>query len=225
MVSGLSVCAGSAATVITTATSLGEVVLIDLATGAERVLTSHGTSLDDVSLFVGEERWFSAPDGTRLQGWVLRDPQRPAPYPMVVDVHGGPDNAWNGAIDALHLYHHELVGRGWAVLLVNPRGSDGYGEAFFNGANGAWGIADADDILAPIDELVGEGFADPDRLAITGYSYGGYMTCFLTGRDQRFKAAVAGGVVSDLVSMVGTCEAGTLFGDYELGGGRPWNCT
>ena len=83
------------------------------------------------------------------------------PQPLLVDIHGGPHNAWNGAADEMHLYHQELAARGWAVLLVNPRGSDGYGEAFYNAALGAWGEADAKDFLEPIDELVAEGLADP----------------------------------------------------------------
>ena len=144
-----------------------------------------------------------------MQGWLVRDPERDGPRPLLLDVHGGPHNAWNAAADEIHLYHQELAARGWAVLLVNPRGSDGYGEAFYDAVHGAWGVADANDFLEPIDALVAEGLADPERLAVTGYSYGGFMTCYLTGHDDRFEAAVAGGVVSDLVSMYGTCDDGT----------------
>ena len=118
----------------------------------------------------------------------------------------------------MHLYHQELVARGWAVLLLNPRGSDGYGEEFYNAALGAWGTADAKDFLEPIDELVAEGIADPQRLAVAGYSYGGFMTCYLTSRDDRFAAAVAGGVVSDLTSMAGTSDGGHFLSAYELDG-------
>ncbi len=73
---------------------------------------------------------------------------------------------------------------------MNPRGSDGYGEDFYNGVLGGWGTSDAKDFLEPIDELVAEGIADPQRLAVAGYSYGGFMTCYLTSRDDRFAAAV-----------------------------------
>ncbi len=79
------------------------------------------------------------------------------------------------------------------MLTLNPRGSDGYGEAFFTGVHGAWGVADAADFLEPVAQLVAEGLADPERLAITGYSYGGFMTCWLTAHDQRFVVAVAVG--------------------------------
>ena len=139
-----------------------------------------------------EERTFTISDGTEVQAWLVRDPERDGPLPLLLDVHGGPHNAWNAAADEMHFYHQELAARGWAVLLVNPRGSDGYGEAFYDGVQGAWGVADHHDFLEPIDALVAEGLADPDRLAVTGYSYGGFMTCWLTaprrpvqGRGRR----------------------------------------
>ena len=81
----------------------------------------------------------------------------------------------------MHFYHQALAAQGWAVLLVNPRGSDGYGEAFYNGVQGRVGRRRHLDFLEPIDALVAEGLADPDRLAVTGYSYGGFMTAWLTG--------------------------------------------
>jgi CubicO group peptidase (beta-lactamase class C family) len=83
-------------------------------------------------------------------------------------------------------------------------------------AQGAWGEADAKDFLEPIDQLVAAGIADASRLAVTGYSYGGFMTCYLTGRDDRFAAAVAGGVVADLTSMAGSSDAGHFLSEYEL---------
>src|SRR5262249_36703535 len=97
-------------------------------------------------------------------------------------------------------------------------GGDGGGRAFFPAAIGAGGDADATDFLEPLDQLVAEGTADPERLAVTGYSYGGYMTCYLTSRDARFAAAVAGGVVSDLVSEAGTSDGGHLLSAHQLDG-------
>src|SRR5205085_7433493 len=126
-----------------------------------------------------------------------------------------------GAADPAHLYHQELAARGWAVLLLNPRASDGYGEEFYTAAIGAWGKADARDFLEPLDALVAEGLADPARLAVAGYSYGGFMTAYLTSRDDRFAAAVAGGVVSDLTSQAGTSDAGHYLAVQQLGG-PPW---
>ena len=225
VVSGLSVVDGTAVVALGTPTSYGELVAVDLASGSETVLTDHGAGLDgrlaDVELFVPEERTFTISDGTQVQAWLVRDTERTGPRPLLLDVHGGPHNAWNAAADEMHFYHQQLAARGWVVLLVNPRGSDGYGEAFFDGVNGAWGVADAADFLEPLDTLVAEGIADPERLAVTGYSYGGFMTCWLTAHDDRFRAGVAGGVVSDMTSMYGTSDDGSCMSRYELGG-TPW---
>jgi dipeptidyl aminopeptidase/acylaminoacyl peptidase/CubicO group peptidase (beta-lactamase class C family) len=219
-VAGMSVAGDKAAIVLGTPTSFGEIVMVDLGTGEETVRTEHGKT--DIELFPRNEREFTISDGTTVHAWLIRDPESTGPRPLLLDVHGGPHNAWNGAADEVHLYHQELVARGWIVLLVNPRGSDGYGEDFLTAAIGAWGQSDTKDFLEPIDQLVAEGIADPKRLAVTGYSYGGYMTCYLTSRDTRFAAAVAGGVVSDLTSMAGTSDEGHFLGEYELGG-QPWN--
>ncbi|MBC9716583.1 serine hydrolase [Streptomyces sp. TRM66268-LWL] len=231
VVSGLSVAVSAADTntaagntavvVLATPSSYGEIVAVDLSTGRTRTLTTHGANLADVEPFAPQEREFTVSDGTTVHGWLLRDPEHTGPGPLLLDIHGGPHNAWNGAADSVHLYHQELVARGWSVLLLNPRGSDGYGEAFFTGAIGAWGAADARDFLEPLDALVEEGIADPDRLAVAGYSYGGFMTCWLTSRDDRFAAAVAGGAVSDLTSMCGTSDEARALGIAELGG-PPW---
>jgi dipeptidyl aminopeptidase/acylaminoacyl peptidase len=216
-VAALSVSGDTAAIVLVTSTSAGEIATVDLASGAVTVRTSHSI---DAERYPQEEREFRISDGTVVHGWVIRDPNAKTPQPLLLDVHGGPHNAWNALADDWHLYHQELAGRGWAVLIVNPRGSDGYGEEFFNAALGAWGMADAKDFLEPIDQLIAEGLADPSKLAVTGYSYGGYMTCYLTSRDDRFAAAVAGGVVSDPISMAGTSDSGHHLAEIEMGG--PW---
>ncbi|RAS70328.1 dipeptidyl aminopeptidase/acylaminoacyl peptidase [Lentzea atacamensis] len=214
VVAGLSVGSGIAAIVLGTPTSYGEVATVDLTTGELTVHTEHNRT----DLFVREEREFTISDGTVVHGWLVRDPSRTGPRPLLLDVHGGPHNAWNGAADPVHLYHQVLARQGWTILVLNPRGSDGYGEAFYTAAIGAWGKADARDLLEPIDQLVAENLADPAKLAVTGYSYGGYLTCYLTSRDTRFAAAVAGGVVSDLSSMAGTSDGGRYLTELELGG-------
>ncbi|MCX3058186.1 serine hydrolase [Streptomyces beihaiensis] len=221
VVSGLSTAGDVAVVVLATPTSYGEIVALDLRTGSERVLTGHGGAPAKTELFRPQEREFTVSDGTTVHGWLLRDPAVTGPAPLLVDIHGGPHNAWNGAADPAHLYHQVLAARGWSVLLLNPRGSDGYGEKFFTAARGAWGVADAPDLLEPLDTLVAEGIADAARLAVAGYSYGGYMTCYLTSHDERFAAAVAGGVVSDLTSMCGTSDEAHALAALELGG-PPW---
>jgi dipeptidyl aminopeptidase/acylaminoacyl peptidase len=215
-VAGMSVAADAAAVVLGTPTSYGEIVVVDVGTGSETVRTEHGSNLAETELLVREEREFMISDGTVVHGWLIRDAAVEGAQPLLLDIHGGPHNAWNGAADQVHLYHQELASRGWTILLVNPRASDGYGLHFFTDAQGAWGEADARDFLEPVDQLVAAGIADPARLAVTGYSYGGFMTCYLTSRDDRFAAAVAGGVVSDLRSMAGSSDAGHFLAEYEL---------
>lgn len=215
-VSGLSVSGTSAAVVAASSDSFGDVALVDLADGTQRTLTAYGTP--EFDLVPAEERRFTISDGTVVTGWLRRDPDATGPLPLLLDIHGGPHNAWNGAADLIHPYHQVLARRGWAILTLNPRGSDGYGDAFFSAVSGGWGVNDANDFLEPIDELVAEGIADPARLAVTGYSYGGFMTCFLTSRDDRFAAAVAGGVVTDLFSMGGTSDYGHFLAEKENGG-------
>lgn len=218
-VSGLSVTASSAAIVLATPESFGDVAFLDLADGTTRVLTDDGTP--DLDLVVAEERRFTISDGTVVTGWLRRDPAATGPLPLLLDIHGGPHNSWNGAADLIHPYHQVLARRGWAILTLNPRGSDGYGDAFFSAVSGGWGVNDANDFLEPLDQLVAEGIADPTRLTVTGYSYGGFMTCFLTSRDDRFAAAVGGGVVTDLLSMGGTSDFGHYLSAKE-NGGLPW---
>lgn len=216
-VAGLSARGQSIAVVLMTPASFGEIAVLDLATGTPRVRTDHGVNASELDYLVRTERNFTISDSTTVQGWLLRDPAVIGPTPLLLDIHGGPHNAWSGMADPTHLYHQELAARGWTILVLNPRGSDGYGAEFFNAIVGAWGEADLLDLLEPLDELVAEGIADPARLAVTGYSYGGFMTCNLTSRDSRFAAAIAGGVVSDLSSFAGSSDEGRLVSDYEMG--------
>ncbi|MBF8185075.1 S9 family peptidase [Nonomuraea sp. K274] len=211
-VSGASVAAGRIAYVAATPHSAGDVYLIDNVKDVTR-LTDH--ALDGVDLLTPARRTFTAPDGTQVEGFVLRDETADAPGPLLLDIHGGPHNAWAPVLDGFHLYHQVLAANGWTVLALNPRASDGYGEDFYTAAVGAWGVADTQDFLAAVDDLVADGTADPGRLAVTGYSYGGYMTCWLTSTTGRFKAAIPGGCVSDLTSMSGTSDMGYLLKTHE----------
>jgi dipeptidyl aminopeptidase/acylaminoacyl peptidase len=122
----------------------------------------------------------------------------------------------------VHLYHEVLASQGWSIVRLNPRGSDGYGEKFMTGVIGGWGVYDEQDFTAALDGLVAEGIADPQRLAVCGYSYGGFMTNWLTSHQQStghtFKAAMSGGTVTDLVSEYGTSDLGAWMGRFEHGG-------
>src|SRR5207245_7022170 len=137
-VAGLSDADGRLAFVASTADSPGEIFVHDA--GGERRLTSlFETALPDVRLVEPSPRTFRAPDGTEIEGWVLRG-DATGPTPLLLDVHGGPHNAWGPVFDGVHLWHHTLVAEGWTVLFIDPRGTDGYGERFPSGVGpGAWG--------------------------------------------------------------------------------------
>ena len=184
--------------------------------GTKALTRTNAAFFDEVALAEPQPRTFRAPDGLEVHGWVT-GARGDGPQPLLLDIHGGPHNAWGPAFDPVHAYHQVLAAQGWVVLTPNPRGSDGYGEQFWRAARGAWGLADADDYLSAVDALVADGTADSDRLAVTGYSYGGYMTCWLTTVTDRFAAAAPGGVVTDLVSFSGTADVGGLMDRAEYG--------
>lgn len=153
-------------------------------------------------------------DGLRIDGVVVHpvedDPgtsgQRAA-APTVVMVHGGPQwQWWRGWLGGWHEPAQLLAGRGYRVLLPNPRGSTGRGHGFAAAAYADWGGEDLADILAGVDMLIDAGQADPSRLALVGWSYGGFMTAWIITRTDRFKVAVAGAAVTDLLSFHGTCD-------------------
>ncbi|WP_217370611.1 S9 family peptidase [Nonomuraea antri] len=209
---------GTAALATADAATFAEIALFDLVTGTLEHLTRHtAAALPGVAFHPVTEREFTVSDGIRVHGFVTRDPQAPPGGPLLVDVHGGPHNAWSPHADPVHLYHQELATRGWTILTLNIRGSDGYGEDFYTAAVGGWGEADEKDVLEPVAELVAEGLADPRRIALTGYSYGGYLTCWLSARSDVFAAAVPGGVVTDLRSLAGTSDVGQSLADGEVG--------
>ncbi len=214
VVGGLSEGGGRLAFVAATPSTPGELFVRD---GDEKALTDlFGSALGEVELFEPRAFELEAADGTPLHGWVLR-PEGAGPGPTLLDIHGGPHNAWSPVFDGAHPYHQALAAAGWTVILLNPRGSDGYGESFYTGVTGGWGLSDEADFLAALDLAVAKGWSDPARLAVSGYSYGGYMTCWLSARHpDRFAAAVPGGCVSDLVAVAGTSDVGHNLAEVEL---------
>lgn len=134
-----------------------------------------------------EQISWAAPDGLTIQGWLLR-PEGVGPYPVIMNVHGGPVWHWRPLwLPALFLM---FVKRGYALFLPNPRGSSGRGQDFVRHVYGDLGGADTHDLLSGLDALVERGLADPNRLGVTGGSYGGFMTSWLVTQDTRFAAAV-----------------------------------
>lgn len=220
VVSGLTVDATGLQVAFTmaTTTSPGEVYASPVARRAPRPLTGFGKkAFEGISLLIPEERTFTSPDGTKVHGWVLRAKKSARRAALLLDVHGGPHNAWSPAFDGGHPYHQTLANDGWTIAFVNPRGSDGYGEEFYRGVTGGWGRFDTGDFTSVVEELVAERMVDPERVAVTGYSYGGFMSCWLTAQTTYFSAAVAGGSLVDHSSTFGTSDVGWGIGVREVG--------
>ena len=121
--------------------------------------------------------------------------------PLVTLVDGGPTGRWRDNIDS---WGQLLAARGYAVLYPNVRGSIGYGQKFTEMNRADWGGGDFKDVMAGVDDLIAKGIADPERLGIGGWSYGGYMAAWAVTQTTRFKAAVSGAGMSNLISEYGT---------------------
>jgi dipeptidyl aminopeptidase/acylaminoacyl peptidase len=143
---------------------------------------------------------WSAPDGLEIEG-ILCTPDGDGPFPLVVNVHGGPIWAYRNSWSMLYPWVPLLVSRGYAVLNPNPRGSGGRGQDFAGHVVGDMGGADTHDYLSGIDALVEQGVADPARIGLIGGSYGGFMSSWLVTQDQRFAAAVPIAPVTDWYSQ------------------------
>jgi dipeptidyl aminopeptidase/acylaminoacyl peptidase len=167
---------------------------------------------DEVELRAPEERWVEV-DGRQVQGWLI--PAGRGRRPGVLEIHGGPHTLYGWS----PLWEFQvLAAAGISVVYSNPRGSEGYGLEF-NMANRAnWGDGPAKDVLAVVDAFVAEGRLDPERLGVTGGSYGGYLTNWLIGHDQRFKAALTARSVADMTMLFLTGDlSGTDWPSYEFG--------
>jgi dipeptidyl aminopeptidase/acylaminoacyl peptidase len=155
-----------------------------------------------------------------VPGWLLRSRHAGVgPAPTLVDLHGGPHNVSNGALGIGNLHRLLLAEHGWHVLLPNFRGSDGYGSAWYRGleAHGGWCSIDVFDVLALVDAATASGLADPDRLALTGYSYGGLLAAALTAATDRFRAAAIGGAPVDLRAFSYSSDLGPVLCEREVG--------
>ena len=175
--------------------------LAAFAGGKPRVLTHLNDAFHaGVALGAKESVSFKSPDGTEVQAFVTKPPGFVAGrrYPTILHIHGGPVGQFGWGFDFKPQY---FASKGYVVIEPNPRGSTGRGQDFVRGIYQTWGITDYDDLIAAVDYAVAAGYADPDRLAVTGYSYGGYMTNTVITRTGRFKAAATGaGTASSLAN-------------------------
>jgi dipeptidyl aminopeptidase/acylaminoacyl peptidase len=168
---------------------------------------------------------WKAKDGLEIEG-LLTYPvgyEKGKHYPLLLIVHGGPMGAYMQSYDgAPGLYPvAAFASKGYAILRPNPRGSTGYGKKFRYANYGDWGGGDFQDLMAGVDAVIDQGVADADRLGVMGWSYGGYMTSWTITQTKRFRAASAGGAVTDLAAFNGTADIPGFLPDYF--GGEFWD--
>jgi len=177
---------------------------------SEVQLTSvNAELLVELALSAPENLHFPSADGTEIEGWILPPVvgEGGAPgvmtHPLILTIHGGPHGAYGNAF----MFEQQLLAaHGYYVLYTNPRASTGYGEAFRWGTWGGWGFKDYEDIMAGVDHVLESYPIDRNRMGVTGYSYGGYMTNWVITHTDRFAAAVAGAGISNWVSDYGTAD-------------------
>ena len=172
----------------------------------------------DLKLSVPENIHYKSFDGQEIEGWVMKpiDFQSGQKYPMIVRAHGGPNSQYSAS------FSHEfqlLTAEGYVVIFTNPRGSSGYGEPFGKAIWADWGNRDLKDVMAGVDYVLKQGYADPERLGVYGWSYGGIMTNYAITRTNRFKAAISGASEADYYSCYGYDDLHRYW-EEELG--LPW---
>jgi len=178
-----------------------------------------GKSLEDYPILPSEEIRLKAEDGSSLQGWLIkpRDYRPGQKAPLLVNIHGGPHGMYSPSFGfEYQLYAHH----GIAVLYTNPRGSDGYGQAFADVIHENWGDKPMADVMRFVDYAVREGIADPDKMAVKGGSYGGYLTNWMITHTDRFAAAVSVAGLFNMASFYGTTDE-QFFPEKEMAG-VPW---
>ena len=187
----------------------------------QRLTEVNAEFLSELYIAKPERLEFKGADGWTVEGWVLKpqgfDPSKK--YPLILEIHGGPNTAYG------YTFHQEFqmhCGKGYVVLYTNPRGSTGYGREFSVAVRGKWGEGDYIDVMSGVDAVIQQGYIDETRLGVTGGSYGGFMTNWIIGHNDRFKAAVTQRSVTNLVSMFGTSDIGWDFCDGHFDT-TPWD--
>lgn len=193
----------------------GEVFFLDITTGERRQLTNLNEEfMREVPLSTPEAIVYQTTIGD-VHGWIMKPAayEEGKKYPLIVEVHGGPHTMY------ANTFFHEmqlLAAQGYGVLYVNPRGSHGYSQEFVDGVRGDYGSGDYEDIMAGVDYvLAAYDWIDESRLGVTGGSYGGFMTNWIVGHTNRFKAAVTQRSISNWISFFGVSDIGYYFSEWQ----------
>ena len=185
---------------------------------ARRLTHTNDDFLKQVKLATVERFQTKSKDGTVIQGFLTRPPDAPAgkKLPTILRIHGGPVSQYSTGFE---VEWQMLAAHGYAVVGANPRGSSGYGKDFSRAIWADWGNKDLDDVMAAVDHVVGMGVADPDRLGVGGWSYGGIMTDNVITKSTRFKAAISGASEANYFANYGTDHYQY---EWETELGLPW---
>ncbi|MCM3339848.1 S9 family peptidase [Paenibacillus sp. MER TA 81-3] len=182
---------------------------------------SNAALLEELELSKPESFWFEASDGGKVQGWILPPVglETGKKAATILEIHGGPHAMY------VNSFMHEfqlLAAQGYAVIYCNPRGGHGYGQEFVNTCRGDYGGRDYLDVIELVDYAVSHySYVDEQRLGVTGGSYGGFMTNWIVGHTNRFKAAVTQRSICNWLSFYGVSDIGYFFTEDQIGG-QPW---
>ncbi len=191
----------------------GEVFVRD-PEGFHQLSHVNDSLMADLHLAEVRDIHYRSSDGTEIEGWVYLPPgfQQGTRYPTILRIHGGPNGMYGVGFN---FEAQLLAANGYVVLITNPRGSSGYGREFGMALWQKWGIPDFQDVMAGVDYVIQQGWADPDRLGVGGWSYGGILTNYVITKTTRFKAAISGASMGLLVANFGVDH-------YQLGNEREW---
>lgn len=204
--------AGTTLVVVATADGVDEIARLE--GNRLRVLTDFSRGIREAGVRPAQELRYHASDGTEVQGWVVL-PEGAGPHPVLLNIHGGPHAQYTASFfDEAQVY----ASAGYAVVMCNPRGSAGYGEAFARSILRQMGTLDMQDILGYLDHaLATVPSLDSDRVGLMGGSYGGYMTAWLLAHETRFTAGIVERGFLDPTSFSGISDIGWFFRELYLG--------
>lgn len=184
----------------------------------KQITFEHDDFLKEHVISEPEPISFQSKDGDVIRGWFMKPAQMEEgkTYPLILEIHGGPHAMYG------HTYFHEfqmLAAEGYAIVYINPHGSHGYGQMFTDRVRGSYGDVDYEDVMLAVDHVLeAYDFIDETRLGVTGGSYGGFMTNWIVGQTDRFRAAVTQRSISNWISFYGISDIGYFFTKWQVDG-------